>query len=52
MPVVHLLLKLETGDLIYIYQNHLEKVCFQYDMTYEEFEDLHRRLASNKGLRD
>ena len=24
----------ETGDLTYIYQNQLDKTCFQHDMAY------------------
>ena len=42
----------ETGDSIYTYQNELDKVCFQHDMAYENFKDLHRRTASNKILCD
>ena len=42
----------ETGDSRYIYQNKLDKVCFQHDMTYEDFKDLTRRTASDKLLRD
>ena len=29
----------KTGDLRYIYQNKLGKVCFQYDMAYGDFKD-------------
>ena len=39
----------ETGDSRYIYQNELDKACFQHDMAYE---DLNRRKASDKVLRD
>ena len=28
------------------------KVCFQHDMSYGDFEDLQRRTASDKVLRD
>ena len=42
----------ETGDSQYIYQNELEKACFQHDMTYEDFKDLTRRTASDIILRD
>ena len=28
----------ETGDSQFIYQNELEKPCFQHDMAYEEFK--------------
>ena len=27
-------------------------ICFQYDMAYEDFKDLARRIASDKFLRD
>ena len=42
----------ETGDSPYIYQNELDKPCFQHDMAYGDFEDLTRRTASDKILRD
>ena len=42
----------ETGDSRYIYQNELDKACFQHDMTYADFKDLTRRTASDKILRD
>ena len=42
----------ETGDTSYIYKNELDKVCFQHDMAYGDFEDLKRRTASEKILRD
>ena len=29
----------ETRDSKYIYQNELDKVCFQYDMTYGDFKN-------------
>ena len=41
----------ETGDSWYIYQNELDKACFQYDMAYGDFKDLSRRTASDKILR-
>ena len=40
----------ETGDYSYIYQNELDKACFQHDMTYGGFKDLTRRTASDKIL--
>ena len=58
MLVVHSLRKRknkkikETGDSRYIYQNELDKVCFQHDMTYGEFKDLNRRTAADKVLHD
>ena len=27
----------EPGDSRYIYQNELDKICFQHDMTYGDF---------------
>ena len=40
----------ETGDSRYIYQNELDKACFQHDMVYGGFKDLARRTASDKIL--
>ena len=42
----------ETGDSRYIYQNKLDKACFQHDMAYGDFKDLTKRTASDKILRD
>ena len=42
----------ETGDSRYIYQNELDKACFQYDMAYGDFKGLTRRAASDKILHD
>ena len=42
----------ETGDSRYIYQNELDKACFQQDVAYGHFKDLTRRTASDKILRD
>ena len=42
----------ETGDLRYIYQNKLDKACFQHDMRYGDFKDLTRRTRSDKILCD
>ena len=42
----------ETGDSRYIYQNELDKACFQHDMAYGDFKDLTRRTASDKMLGD
>ena len=41
-----------TGYLRYIYQNELDKACFQCGMAYGDFEDLTRRTALDKILRD
>ena len=42
----------ETGDLRYIYQNKLNKVCFQRDMAYGNFKDSTRRTGSDKKMDD
>ena len=42
----------ETEDSRYIYQNELDKACFQHDMAYGDFKDVIRRRASDKILRD
>ena len=42
----------KTGDTNYIYKNKLDKVCFQHNMEYGDFEDLARRTTSDKVLRD
>ena len=42
----------ETIDLQYIYQNKLDKACFQHDIAYGDFQDLPKRAASDKVLRD
>ena len=33
-----------TGDSRYIYQNELDKACFQHDMAYGDFKDLNKRI--------
>ena len=30
----------ETGDSRHIYQNELDKACFQHNMAYGDFKDL------------
>ena len=42
----------ETGDTSFIYKNELDKTCFQHDMAYGDFQDLERRMASDKVLRN
>ena len=42
----------ETGDSIYIYQNKLDKACFQHVMAYGDFKDLNSRTVADKLLRD
>ena len=38
---------MQTGDTNYIYQNELDKACFQHDMAYGDFKDLIRRIQSD-----
>ena len=42
----------ETKDSRYIYQNKLDKACFQHDIDYGDFKNLTRRTAADKVLRD
>ena len=42
----------ETGNSRYIYQNKIDKACFQHDKSYGDFKDLTRRTAFDKILRD
>ena len=42
----------ETGDTNYIYENQLDKACFQHDMGYGDFKDLAKTTASDKVLRN
>ena len=42
----------ETGDSKYVYQNKLDKACFQRDIAYGNFKDLNRRTAADEVLRD
>ena len=43
----------ETEDSRYIYQNELDKACFQHNiLAYGDFKDLNRRTAPDKVLRD
>ena len=42
----------KTEDSRYIYQNELNKACFQHGMTYGDFKDLPRRTAYDKVLHD
>ena len=39
--------KKNTGEWKYIYQNELDKACFQHDMSYGDFKDFTRRTASD-----
>ena len=42
----------EAGNSRYIYQNELGKACFQHHMASGDFNDLPKRTASDKVLRD
>ena len=42
----------ETRDSRYIYQNKLNKACFQHGMTHRDFKYVTRRTASDKILHD
>ena len=41
----------EATDSIYIYQNELNKICYQHDMGNAHFKNLARTTASDKVLR-
>ena len=41
-----------TRDSRYIYQNELDKACFQHDIAYGDFKDWNRRTAIDKILPD
>ena len=38
------------GNSQYIYQNKLDKACFQHDMAYGDLKDLPQRTASDETL--
>ena len=42
----------EAGESRYVYQNELEKACFQHGMPCGDFKDLNRGTAADKVLRD
>ena len=42
----------ETEDSRYIYQNELDKTCFQHDIAYGDLKDLNRRATADKVLHD
>ena len=42
----------ETGDPQHIYENKLDKACFQHDMGYGDFKYLARETTCDKLLRD
>ena len=42
--------KKKIEDLRYIYQNELDKACFQHNMAYDAYKDLPVRTTSDKLL--
>ena len=42
----------KTGDSRYIYQNELDKACFERDMAYGDFKVSTKRTVSDKTLGD
>ena len=40
----------ETGHAKHIYRNEYDKACFQYDMPYEDFEDLAKGTLKDKAF--
>ena len=43
---------MKTGNTQFIYQNELDKACFQHNMAYGKSKDLRKRTQSDKVLRD
>ena len=43
---------MQTGNTNFIYENELDKACFQHDMAYGKSKDLVKRTQSDKVLRD
>ena len=43
---------MQTGNTDFIYNNELDKACFQHDMAYGKSKDLAKRTQSYKFLRD
>ena len=41
-----------TGNTNFIYENELDKACFQHAMIYRKSKDLAKRTQSDKVLRD
>ena len=44
--------KFKETDSRFIYQNELDKSCFQHDMAYGDFENIPRRTDCHKMLCD
>ena len=43
---------MQTGNINFIYNNDLDKACFQHDMAHGKYKDLTKRIESDKALRD
>ena len=43
---------MKSGNTDFIYENELDKACFQHDMAYRKSKDLVKRTQSDKVLRD
>ena len=43
---------MQTGNTDFIYENELDKACFQHDMAYGKSKDLIKRTQSDKVLKD
>ena len=43
---------MRTRNTEYIYKKDLDKGCFQHDMAYGKFKDLHKRTKSDKVFKD
>ena len=43
---------MQTGNTNYIYQNDLDKACFQHDMAYGKYKNSTKITESDKFLRD
>ena len=43
---------MQTGKTNFIYENELDKACFQHDMAYGKSKDLRKRTQSDKVSKD
>ena len=43
---------MQSGNTDFIYENELDKACFQHDITYGKSKDIVKRTQSDKVLRD
>ena len=43
---------MQREDKNYIYDNEVDKICFQHDMAYDKYKDLEKRTQSNKFLKN